>query len=379
MASYQSLVAVDLRPSRIPQDRPTSLVQVAWARGFPEYLSQRQASLSAEEDSTPFLPTLISATHDVRLIGSKIEGVVDLSMPIAVAALDDDQSTLRCVFFNRTTKLWSDAGCKTGQVDFKEGRIGCECDHMTEFAVLQRKKAGQTKKLPYHITMIYTAFLGIFASIAVYSAYQLHRIVLGGALSSWTGYAHTMLVSQCSLRVLSCLFFGSVVKGFNPTETQRNLTFLIAALPYTVIFFSVSLVPFQWMSIVKNTELRSDPWRPHLNLYIGLNCAVVVAIWFFFVMLWNFDIRQAALVGSIFFGVLCSGLLFAYSVYGLMLRRALMLMSDNSGDRKRTPDKLIILAPFNAVCFAGMTVTWVVSGLFGYTHQIRGRLQRSNP
>jgi len=370
-----SATAVDLSNSGVDSALASHL---EWHVGSPKYLAERVGGqlLSPILDIRLFQkPAQRSFAAPLRLqLVRNFAGVVSIFLPwVNSKNMSARNQAVECGFFNRSTQQWSTRGCKTSNVS--DRGVGCVCNHLTEFAIIQRERDNvntdeKFELVPEHVRITYMTFFGIFSFTCSYILYQLRRIHRGSELWSWTGFAHFLLTTQTLTRALSCLYFGGHIIGFRYRDTPASLLFVISALPYTILFLSTSLVPFLWMVIVHNKQLKKQPWRPYLKCFIILNAAITGLVWMTFAILWHLDVQNAALIGSSLLGGLCMILMVIYSIYGCMLRKHLLIMSDGSEERNKIPNMLLWIIPINIVCFLGLTITWIVSGILASDNDI---------
>ena len=122
--------------------------------------------------------------------------------------------------------------------------VHCECDHLTEFAILQYGNTScenvTIDATSYLVFAIIYALVLIFASSQLYNAY---RFVSGSRKVQLL--VHLIIVTVCIFRIIV-----SVVRYTNDITSLDGITrAILVAVPYTLMFWLYSFIVFSWAGI----------------------------------------------------------------------------------------------------------------------------------
>uniref|UniRef100_A0A8C5DII9 Adhesion G protein-coupled receptor F3b n=1 Tax=Gouania willdenowi TaxID=441366 RepID=A0A8C5DII9_GOUWI len=145
--------------------------------------------------NTNYTNVLVSATLDRYHGGNNSHADIWLDFPV------QDPSKPYCVFWNITTREWSDFGCVV--VNRDENRTECACNHLTSFSVLMSKGDVSTKELDV-LTNV-----GLAVSLCSLVLLLLIEYVVWAAVvrSNLSHFRHTAIVNISTFRLLADICF----------------------------------------------------------------------------------------------------------------------------------------------------------------------------
>lgn len=272
--------------------RPSAVVALAKWSG---------ASTSCREGvSTTAELTLLSAVHSVTVSQIVQSGGAAAAqnpttvfpdggtMKLRVPAARGGDAGAVCVWWNAMADEWSPSGCVFQGME--NGAATCECSHLTEFALIRREREQGGADVPRSVQMMFVIFLMAYAMVGGYVAVQLARLAHARGWCSVSSatvakvvpkskqksvfVVHVLIAGHCALRAASCSMYGRVGPGL---LSGRAALFLLSALPAMVSFSVVSFILFQWMALLNNSSLSSDPFKRFRALY-GVLCVVVCVV-----------------------------------------------------------------------------------------------------
>ena len=92
---------------------------------------------------SPILSVSRLGEEDPSLGIHPLNGTISMSLPLqhGYENLESHNVEIQCVFFDAEQRRWSHDGCRTVQLPSDTSRsIVCECDHLTDFAVIMAQE-----------------------------------------------------------------------------------------------------------------------------------------------------------------------------------------------------------------------------------------------
>ena len=191
-------------------------------------------------------------------------------------ALNATYFSPKCVFWNVTTKTWSDTGCTRASYDAVEGTVKCCCTHLTSFAVLvsgDPYSAADTAALEV-ITLVGTIVSLTSILLTIVSILSVR------ALRKQLRYK--ILLQMVSSLGLAQLFFAFVANDSIRADGKLCQGWSMMTLYFLLAYFA-------WMNVESCTSLNL--WHSYSVGPTSLCVAVCMVI--------------CASVGSLFSPVLC--------------------------------------------------------------------------
>ena len=287
---------------------------------------------------------------------------LNLSIPPSVVDFEAALASLgcreaySCDFWDTNASTWNSSACEHS-VD--GGSHMCSCRHLTEFAVMRRKRArqscdGQTRWDPF-----YAAFGAAFLVLSVFSARQLFRLAMAHELRSRVTMSHLLIFSQAFFRVISCLLLSDAVEGFRASDASIGWLLFLLCLPYCVEFWSFSLIVFQYAAMAHNDTLSRTPFKRVKSTYIATNVAVTVFVWVLFVVVVAVGNSDAVLfAGSSAFAAVCLATSVGFLYYG---NKISMSLSKSKRKQGGGVDMLWTSSKRVGIAFGVQSVAWVAS------------------
>ncbi len=262
-----------------------------------------------------------------------------------------------CEYWDTSSGLWNYTNCEF--VRFVNDTVAeCKCRHLTEFAVLQRRRTCEPTN-PWS-ARVYGTFIALYSVVFVYCAYQT-GIFLWWKLRMWpVGYSYLLMTTHAFARIWSSLLYSEVLPSFSVSTADPGLVLFFTAMPYSVAFWSVSLLFFQWLSIVRN-KLSRNPFLQVQGAYIGWNAGIIVVAWVTFAIALYANVPNVLEVGSIVFASIGLATVVCVLVYGHLI--ADTIRNTRSGTKRAV--KLKSAARRIGLVFGIQSAAWIASAFVG--------------
>lgn len=216
-----------------------------------------------------------------------------------------------CVWWDEPAKDWSTSGCTTSRANTSQ--IQCDCNHLTDFAVLQALESCQeVDPLPYYV------FAGPFFCVFLYCLWALVQLALHRKpkKAGWNPLfgQHALMAIAAMTRALGPL---AILPGIPIAATSA-----LFALPYLAKFPSFLLLIVQWATIVM-FPMNSGGGRKFIMPAFAVLCIlidlVVAAVFIYF---HANEAIEAILIGTITLAALAGVYAIAFLIYGYLLARS---------------------------------------------------------
>ncbi|XP_062601622.1 adhesion G protein-coupled receptor L2-like [Saccostrea cucullata] len=152
-----------------------------------------------------------------------------------------DKFQATCVSWNFTLKRWSGKGCKVNSTTDK--RTVCQCNHLTNFAILMRPYTSEEEDKESLKTL---SFVGVIISIAFTVLTFIIYIVLWKHIKN---DQNIMLLNLCGSLILSYVVFISAVEETNNEVLCIAITAIIHYLFLVTFFCMMGMGVYYFMSI----------------------------------------------------------------------------------------------------------------------------------
>ena len=264
-----------------------------------------------------------------------------------------------CDFWDTNASTWNNSACEHSVV---RGAHICSCKHLTEFAVMRRKRAGQSCDGQTRWDPFYVAFGSAFLLLSAFSAWQLWRLVRAKKLESKVTLSHLLILLQSVFRVISCLLLSDTVKSFRSSDASTGWLLFLLCLPYCIEFWSFSLVVFQYAAMTHNDTLSRTPFKRVKSTYVAINVGVTVLVWVLFGTAVGMGNSDAVLfAGSSAFAAVCLATSVGFLYYGNKISKSFSQSSTSKGKQKGGVDMLWTSSKRVGIAFAVQSIAWVAS------------------
>ncbi|XP_029902870.1 adhesion G-protein coupled receptor F2 [Myripristis murdjan] len=182
-----------------------------------------------------------------------------------------DHNKVTCVFWDTTDNVWSNEGCRVNKSD--DGRITCQCDHLTSFSVLMSKKPVE---LPFLKEITY---VGLGVSICSLLVLLIIEALVWSAVvkTNLSHFRHTALVN-----ISLCLFLAdcSFIASSFPEILNGTSCLILTVCKH---FFFLSM--FGWamslsIMLVHQLIFVFNPLRKRVFMFfssiVGYVCPVII-------------------------------------------------------------------------------------------------------
>ncbi|WAR07006.1 AGRL3-like protein [Mya arenaria] len=166
--------------------------------------------------------------------------------------------------------LWSTDGCSLEQFDREKGTVSCQCDHLTNFAVLMSPASTSETETVHHrrlgvlsIVGCSISIIGLFLTITTYvyfwRAVRSKRSVL--------------LVNLCTVLVVAYVMF---LAGVNSTSQHAVCTSIAVLLHY--IFLTAFFLMLSEGCVIAQMVLRPLDKRDGLHALLGVSYGIPLIV-----------------------------------------------------------------------------------------------------
>eukprot|EP00472_Partenskyella_glossopodia_P011398 CAMPEP_0197524136 /NCGR_PEP_ID=MMETSP1318-20131121/8889_1 /TAXON_ID=552666 /ORGANISM="Partenskyella glossopodia, Strain RCC365" /LENGTH=1173 /DNA_ID=CAMNT_0043077019 /DNA_START=339 /DNA_END=3860 /DNA_ORIENTATION=+ len=356
-------------------DRDVSLVRInptASQACHPVYPSGGSSSASSSNTTTTsnngFLsqPFRVSVSYD----GAK-ESVSGLETPLVFqSTIVATEAVPACKFWDTQALVWSEYGCTT-TVSPESYRIGdtvevtCRCDHLTEFAVIERQQ--DNVEIPESVMYIFIVLSVFYIVLGLFLGSQLLRIMywaddLKDQIN--TKIIYSLLIVVCTFRTVLCFIYSRKFDDFNATP-GLVLAFL-ASVPYCLICWAFAFLVFQWGAVfhLSVRQLRAATFKNYGTYYIRACTAASIcyAAVFFIVVGLRKEIDSTTTQALLIFGAavvaaVSIAIAIGFVVYGTLTGQHLARKSTKPG----IGHKMIACAWTFGISFLLESVLWIVT------------------
>lgn len=294
-------------------------------------------------------------------------GVLELLLPLD--STPECLNHVSCEYWETSTGEWNSSACEFQGLT-ESGQARCSCRHLTEFAVIERRKFDPCTPMVDSVSeldvTIYTASASVFSLLFVIAIIQLSRLTMAGKLyqNSQVAIPHTILAAQCAARVLSGIFFGDwgATAGFGVNTAHSAIVVMISALPYTLSSWCVSLIIFQWIAISHNKRMSRKPFERFKIFYIIMNVIATVIGWTLFgVAVTHPDPSIRSVASKVGAGCL-AGLSLIVAMFGLIYGIRMDKIVGSAGKSAASARRsLQVCTALLTTCYVIQTTAWMLS------------------
>lgn len=285
-----------------------SLVNIAFLPSSLTANATVLCGLSDPQTATPVLSSLGKNPPEPQAGGVRLSEVIDISLvhasgrvitvpqngkvlfTLPLLNVDETQNIvwrsknklyveLFCEFYNRTEGVWSAQGCRRGVVvpfsllgPERKG-VGCECTHMTEFAVIARYVLCKAEYVEW-------AFGAVYSLCTFFALIQVVRIVIhprGDNIQANGGKCDVLLIHHFLLAVVGVL---RAVGMFARCDMFPEVRVFLVSLPYALLLAQFLLIFLIWAPMA----LFSLEINPFLKLKWMFVVVSIITLLFIFAL-----------------------------------------------------------------------------------------------
>jgi len=278
-----------------------------------------------------------------------------------------------CGFWNYTEKRWSNKGCETKVGS--DGILRCACSHLTDFAVVARQKGVADGSVCVHeaseeyLGWIFVPLAGLFIVVAFTAGYKITLVE-----QPMVKITLILVIGQCISRFLSCLMLSARIENFHSLSLHTLALWLIIGLPYGFSFWCFSFNAFQWISVVQNVRMSSNPFARWKYVFLTFNIGIVTISFLCFALYVFLELQILVIVGSAVVALVTNtvgGLVWRYG-YNLskMVVAHLKKGSKVSGAKLKLSKRLLKTSTSMGISFFLQSVCCILAALLYEKHPV---------
>lgn len=325
-------------------------------------------------------PQMLSDVISVVVFDAKNKSVnrSNLDDPLVLLfrleAVDQQCGLLSCQFFDKKLNAWNSKGCVTKHVEhFGQGAasLTCECDHLTDFAVLQYVRARVACVKSNMLGTALHVYMGVYGCLAVVCLIQMFRAgtCAVNVTKNWNIIVpHALICVLCAARIVELVHFTNIMFDTGMGEG------LVIALPDVLHIWVFAAMVKGWAEIVhrKSLCLSSKEKRMQTRVFYVVTIALSVISCTLFVLTdqsGNYVVPAAVMaglwvvMGTVF--AVYANLIAQKAKAGTRANRNISKSREGSVSEVSVEMKLMLIGDCVALCFvieAGVSIFAVAIG-----------------
>jgi hypothetical protein len=261
-----------------------------------------------------------------------------------------------CGWMDHDSQAWSMDGSSTVDTDAASSSgdgsrvVVCECDHLTDFAVLMHQarleeeptviinEDGTTTIVPnpdaggdsLYGSPSYLVFAALYVVVALWGGVQFARIIYWSKCANYLqAIEHGLIMVVGLVRASVCLIYYLLQYASVADAIDLEALSLISSVPYLFMFFLFTFLIFAWAGIYHAAQKRGakDPFQQIQKYFWALNIALVactLTLFCSFAFADDLATREKiSKAGSLFMAGSAFGLAAFFLLYGMLLVRKL--------------------------------------------------------
>jgi len=153
----------------------------------------------------------------------------------------------QCKFWDVQGNRWSSRGCRLLEDLQARHSHTCECNHLTEFALL-KENLREGKETEKEIAWGYVAVAVIYAVLALLAGETMRKFI-GIKKKKLELKKSGFILCQAAFRIPLCILLSTLIPTFTPRSLPKLAVLFIFAVPHSFLWASYMVTCYQWCVI----------------------------------------------------------------------------------------------------------------------------------